>query len=62
MTKIVQSIVLLSAALTLAAVAGCDASSDPQSLIARAQEYRQKGDYKAAIIELKNLLQKNPDH
>src|SRR3972149_3745598 len=62
MTKIVQSVVMLLAALTLAAVAGCGASSDPQILIAKAQEYRQKGDYKAAIIELKNLLQKNPDH
>jgi hypothetical protein len=44
--------------LALMAVAGCNLSSDPQSLIARAQAYSQKGDYKAAIIELKNVLQK----
>src|SRR3990167_9352632 len=62
MTKIIQSVALLLAALTLAAIAGCGAPSDTQSLIAKAQEYRQKGDDMAAIIELKNLLQKNPDH
>ncbi len=62
MTKFIHIARLTLAVLGLAAVAGCNLSDDPQSLIAKAQEYRQKGDYKAAIIELKNVLQKNPDH
>ena len=50
------------AALTLATFAGCTPPSDPQSLIAKAQAHRQNGNYQAAIIELKNVLQKNPEH
>lgn len=53
----------LSAAQMLIWVAvlmvGCGLSNDPQRIIAKAQEYRSKNDYKAAAIELKNLLQKN---
>ena len=32
-----------------------------QTLVAEARQYQQKGDNKAAIIQLKNALQKNPD-
>ena len=60
MTKIVHAATLALAVLTLASVAGCNL--DPQDLIAKAQEYRQKGGYAAAIIELKNVLQKDPNH
>jgi putative PEP-CTERM system TPR-repeat lipoprotein len=50
------------AALTLAVGAGCVQPSDPTSLIASANAYRQKGEFRAAIIELRNVLQQNPDH
>ena len=53
---------LLTAVLLAVAAAGCTPSSDPASLIASSQVYRQKGNYPAAIIELRNLLQQNPDH
>ncbi len=59
-TRYVDIVVLAIAVVALAS--GCGLSSDPQRLIAKAQEYRQKSDYKAAIIELKNVLQKNPNH
>ena len=49
-------------ALLPAALAGCSLSDDPQSLIARAQEHRQQGKRQAAIIELRNALQKQPDN
>lgn len=61
MTKIVHAAALALAVLTLAAVMGCS-PDDPQSLIAKAQEYRQKSSFRAAIIELKNVIQKNPNH
>jgi len=50
------------AALTFAVGAGCVQPSDPTSLIASANAYRQKGEFRAAIIELRNVLQQNPDH
>ncbi len=54
--------------LTLALVAaligglgGCGQGKDVPTLIADARQHQQKGDNKAAIIQLKNALQKNPD-
>lgn len=40
-------------------IAGCGLSSDPKRMMAKAQEHREKSNYKAAIIELKNVLQKD---
>ena len=48
--------------LLAAAIAGCGLSDDPQSLIAKSQAYRQQGNRAAAIIGLKNALQKQPDN
>lgn len=42
-------------------MAGCMNSQDPAALVAEARQYQQKGDAKAAIIQLKNALQKSPD-
>jgi putative PEP-CTERM system TPR-repeat lipoprotein len=52
----------LLASAVVVVLAGCGISNDPQRLIAKAQEYRQSSNYKAAAIELKSLLQKTPDH
>lgn len=41
----------------LTAVTGCHRFESNQTLLAEAQQYRQKGENKAAIIELKNVLQ-----
>jgi putative PEP-CTERM system TPR-repeat lipoprotein len=50
----------LALALGLA-IAGCN-GGDPEALIADARAYRQKGEINAAVIQLKNALQKKPDH
>jgi putative PEP-CTERM system TPR-repeat lipoprotein len=60
MAKFFGGFVLVIAATML--VAGCSSSSDPVATIARAQDYRAKGNYKAAVIEIKNVLQKNAGH
>ncbi|QGZ40581.1 putative PEP-CTERM system TPR-repeat lipoprotein [Pseudoduganella flava] len=50
-----------AAAMMLAgALAGCK-SDTAESLLADARQYQQKGDNKAAVIQLKNALEKNPD-
>jgi putative PEP-CTERM system TPR-repeat lipoprotein len=49
-------------ALLVAVLAGCSVSTDPATLIAKAQTFRQKGDYASAIIELRNALQANPEN
>ena len=63
MTVIKKRAATVALSLVIAAVlAGCGFSSDPQHLIAKAQEYRKKSESKAAIIELKNVLQKDASH
>jgi len=44
-----------------ASLAGC-AGKDAASFVASAKAFVAKGDYKSAIIELKNALQKDPDN
>ena len=44
------------------ALGGCQRSTDPAQLIAEARHYRQQGDVNAAVIQLKNALQQNPDN
>jgi putative PEP-CTERM system TPR-repeat lipoprotein len=54
---------LLSVALVgaILALSGCS-PADPNTLIASAKTYLAKGDANAATIQLKTLLQKNPNH
>lgn len=47
--------------LLTALLGGCGKSDDPAALVAEAKQYQAKGDTKAAIIQLKNALQKNPE-
>jgi cellulose synthase operon protein C len=54
--------VVITMCIVVVLAAGCKGSVDPQRAIAKAQEYREKGDKKAAIIEAKNILQSNPSH
>lgn len=52
----------LALALALAGlIAGCSGDK-PETIFARAQQHYQAGDTKAAVIELKNVLQKDPAH
>ena len=59
-SSVVMQIIVLSLALGLAS--GCNQSTSVDKYLQDAQQYRQKGDNKAAIIQLKNALQKNADH
>jgi putative PEP-CTERM system TPR-repeat lipoprotein len=49
-------------ALLLSNLVGCKSSTSTDQLLLEAQQYRQKGDKKAAIIQLKNVLQQQPNH
>jgi putative PEP-CTERM system TPR-repeat lipoprotein len=49
-------------ALALAASICACRSDDPAALMASAKQYMQRRDFSASIIQLKNVLQKNPDH
>lgn len=43
-------------------IAACNSKDDVQGLIADAKEYQEKGEQKAAVIQLKNVLQQQPDN
>jgi putative PEP-CTERM system TPR-repeat lipoprotein len=49
-------------ALALAASLCACSSEDPAALMASAKHYLQRRDFSASIIQLKNVLQKNPDN
>ncbi|OBV37748.1 XrtA/PEP-CTERM system TPR-repeat protein PrsT [Janthinobacterium psychrotolerans] len=59
-TRPVISIAMLS--LCSALLLACNGGQSSASLLADAQLYQQKGEPRAAIIQLKNLLQKEPDN
>src|SRR3954463_3342429 len=51
----------ISGAMLAAFAVSCAQTNDPVALIAKAQAYRKNGNYPAAIIELRNALQLNPE-
>jgi putative PEP-CTERM system TPR-repeat lipoprotein len=53
---------MVLALATVVLLAGCGSSGDPKETIARAEGHRAKGNFKAAIIEFKNVLQKDAAH
>lgn len=55
----VYAATLLAAGIT---VTGCDQAVDQKALFAKANQAQSKGDYQTAIIQLKNVLQANPDN
>lgn len=46
----------------LLVVSGCGSSLTPEQGMQRAANYREKGNYRAAVIELKNILISHPDN
>ena len=52
----------VAAIFSLVLISGCGKTQSTESLLTEAKQYQQKGDHKAAIIQLKNVLQKNPDN
>ncbi|TFW21916.1 PEP-CTERM system TPR-repeat protein PrsT, partial [Massilia arenosa] len=51
----------ITALLASATLGGCQRTQEPSTYLASARQFEQKGDHKAAIIQLKNALQQNPD-
>jgi len=54
-------VAMISGSLLTGGLAACGKSQDVQALVSEASEYHKKGDNKAAVIQLKNALQKSPD-
>lgn len=52
---------IFGAILLIGSVTACSKTQTSQALVSEARQYQQKGDNKAAIIQLKNALQKDPD-
>ncbi|MBA4141412.1 MAG: PEP-CTERM system TPR-repeat protein PrsT [Nitrosospira sp.] len=60
-TKKNLAAVVVCSVLGSVLISGCGKPEDPAALVADAKRYQEKGDNNAAIIQLKNALQKNPD-
>jgi putative PEP-CTERM system TPR-repeat lipoprotein len=52
---------VISGAFLVGGLAACHRSESTASLIADAKQYQQKGDMKAALIQLKNAVEKSPE-
>lgn len=48
-------------ALIIGGITACNKAPTTEILLSEAKQYQQKGDNNAAVIQLKNVLQKNPD-
>jgi len=64
MTKHPVALAIALAFASSAALSGCDHSANltEEEHIQRAKDFEAKGDLKTSIIELKNVIQKNPDN
>ncbi|KQQ87060.1 XrtA/PEP-CTERM system TPR-repeat protein PrsT [Massilia sp. Leaf139] len=60
-TKIQFTTAVVSGALLLGGLTACNRDQSTASLLAEAQQYQQKGDEKAALIQLKNAVAKSPE-
>lgn len=60
-SKIKFTTAVVSGALLLAGLGGCNRDQSTESLLAEAKQYQEKGDQKAAMIQLKNAVAKSPE-
>jgi putative PEP-CTERM system TPR-repeat lipoprotein len=61
-SKLGLTIALVSASvLLISGMGGCGVTKSADTLVSEAKQYRQKGDNKAAVIQLKNALEQKPD-
>ncbi|MGX4641084.1 XrtA/PEP-CTERM system TPR-repeat protein PrsT [Massilia sp. SYSU DXS3249] len=60
-SKLKLTTAVVSGALLLAGLGGCTRDQSTASLLAEAKQYQQKGDHKAAMIQLKNAVAKSPE-
>jgi len=61
MEKISQVIRIVFLSLSLL-IMGCEGNKTPAEHLNQAENFLDKGEYKAAVIELKNILQQSPKH
>lgn len=59
--KITFTTAVVSGALLLGGLTACNRDQSTASLLAEAKQYQQKGDQKAALIQLKNAVAKSPE-
>ncbi len=63
LTKNQFAVAVVSGAILLGAgMAGCSRTQTAEELLTEANQYEQKGDRKAALIQLKNAVAQNPDN
>jgi putative PEP-CTERM system TPR-repeat lipoprotein len=60
--KLKLTAAVLSGAFLVAGMSACGKTQTTESLLAEAQQYQQKGDNKAALIQLKNAVEKSPEN
>lgn len=60
-TKHKLTVAVLTGALLAVGLAGCNRTQSTETLLAEAKEYQQKGDVKAALIQLKNAVANSPE-
>ncbi len=60
--KLKLTAAVLSGAFLVAGLSACGRTQTTESLLAEARQYQQKGDLKAAVIQLKNAVEKSPDN
>ncbi len=57
----ITAVIISGTILFMGGMTACGKTQTSETLVNEAKQYQQKGDNKAAIIQLKNALQKNPD-
>lgn len=60
--KALSTALVTGAIIAAAALGGCNRSKPTEQLLAEAKQYQQKGEVKAAMIELKNAVANTPDN
>lgn len=61
-TKHTFTVAVLTGALLAVGLAGCNRTHSTETLLAEARDYQQKGDVKAALIQLKNAVANSPEN
>ena len=61
-TKLKLIATVVSGAFLIGGLAACGRTQSTESLLTDAKQYQQKGDLKAALIQLKNAVEKSPDN
>jgi putative PEP-CTERM system TPR-repeat lipoprotein len=61
-TKLKLIATVVSGAFLIGGLAACGRTQSTESLLTEAKQYQQKGDMKAALIQLKNAVEKSPEN